>query len=389
MPEATKRRRRSRAAQPEDAVDTAQSTVGDQTDDVQESAQDLRGDEGGGGGNDRPTLVSELRDVVRDAAIEVLRPVAQNATKTAAKAVVSKGPDMVKGKVGGLVSDAGGTGELAKTALSKGGEAAGDLAGKLTGKDKEGKKPTGHGRGRRLPVQEYVDVAVSIDVAYDQYTQFEEFPKFMHRVEKVEQKDDSTLMWHENIWGVRRSWEAEIVEQTPCERIVWRSKGGPQVVGVVTFHKLSDRLTRVYVNMDFQPKGLFEKTASGFRMSRRALRSDLMRFKAFTEMRDEPTGAWRGLIEDGEVTEPEDVEGSEREDEERFTKASSEDEELEEAEEEPDEEEEEEEEPVAEDEEDWVDEDEDEETEEEPEERPAPRRRSRAKAKPKAASRRR
>ena len=108
-----------------------------------------------------------------------------------------------------------------------------------------GKKPTGHGRGRRLPVQEFVDVAVSIDVAYDQYTQFEEFPNFMHRVEKVEQKDDSTLMWHENIWGVRRSWEAEIVEQTPNERIVWRSTGGPQVVGVITFHRLSDRLTRV------------------------------------------------------------------------------------------------------------------------------------------------
>jgi uncharacterized membrane protein len=177
----------------------------------------------------------------------------------------------------------------------------------IGGGDGGQKKPTGHGRGRRLPVQESVDVAADIETVYDQFTQFEDWPNFMHRVEKVEQRDDTTVMFHENIWGVRRSWEAEIVEQMPCERIVWRSKGQPQVVGVATFHKLADNLTRVQVNMDFQPKGLFEKAASGFRMSRRALRSDLMRFKAFVEMRDEATGSWRGRIEEGEVVEsPED-----------------------------------------------------------------------------------
>jgi len=111
------------------------------------------------------------------------------------------------------------------------------------------------------------------------------------------------VMFHENIWGVRRSWEAEIVEQIPFERVVWRSKGPLQTVGVATFHRLSDILTRVQVNMDFQPQGLFERTASGTRIARRALRSDLMRFRAFVEMRDDVTGVWRGVIEENEVSE--------------------------------------------------------------------------------------
>jgi uncharacterized membrane protein len=252
----------------------------------------------------------------------------------------------------------------------------GGLADKVGGKG-SGKKPTGHGRGRRLPVQEYVDVGVDIETAYDQWTQFEELPRFMHRVEKIEQRDDSTLMWHENIWGVRRSWEAEILEQRPCERIAWRSKGGPQVVGVVTFHKLADNLTRVQVNMDFQPKGMFEKTASGFRLSRRALRSDLMRFKAFIEMRDEATGAWRGEIEEGEVV---DEEARSKEDGGDEPEADAEEYEDEEAEEEDAEDEEVEEEIVAEGDEDEAFEDEDEEEEPEPEPRPAPRPRTRKRA---------
>ena len=276
----------------------------------------------------------------------------------------------------------------------------------LPGKGKGGKAPTGHGRGRRLPVQEYVDVAVPIDVAYDQFTQFEEFPKFMHRVERIEQRDDTTLMWHENIWGVRRSWEAEIIDQQPCERIAWKSTDGTQTVGVVTFHELGDRLTRVYVNHDFQPKGLFEKTASGLRMSRRALKSDLMRFKAFIEMRDDPTGAWEGVIEDGKVQEEDD--GGRRrkkrgDDDRKSTRAKrrreeelDDDEELEDDEErdedeedtrsgrfkrsrrrkdedEEDDEDAEDAEPVAEDDEDWDDEDEEEEPEPEPEPEPKKR----------------
>jgi len=399
MADATKTRRRRRAAEPTDEPDM---------DPTLEQSEDERGDEGrdtGGEDGSSSTLRSELVDAIREAAIEVLRPVAQKATKTAAKAVVTKGPDLVLDKVAPMLEDAGGAGGLAKDTLAKGGDLAGGLTDKLPGGGK-GKKPTGHGRGRRLPVQEYVDVAVPIDVAYDQFTQFEEFPKFMHRVEKIEQRDDSTLMCHENIGGVRRSWEAEILEQQPCERIVWRSDD-PQTVGVVTFHALSDRLTRVYINLDFQPKGLFEKTASGMRMSRRALRSDLMRFKAFVEMRDEPTGAWRGVIEDGEVSDAEDREGEDFEDQEddeeaepsksrkerRFKRSRAEsDEDEDEDEDDLEDEEEEEEEPVAEedDEEEMSEEDEEEEKPKPKRKpsKPAARRRSAAATKKKTTARR-
>jgi len=132
-------------------------------------------------------------------------------------------------------------------------------------------------------------------------------------------------MWHENIWGVRRSWESEITDQKPCEKIAWRSKSGPQSIGVITFHEIADRLTRIYITMDFQPQGLFEKTASGMRFSRRALKSDLMRFKAYAELKDEPTGGWFGTIEDGEVVDDGSEQGEDEQGEDQDTDASAED----------------------------------------------------------------
>jgi uncharacterized membrane protein len=348
MPESTKQARR-RAKDVSDDVNGAG-----------ERAQDEAQDAGEQGGDSARTITSELKESFRDAAIEVLKPVMKKATTQAAKYAVTKGPDLVKDKLDG----AGGAAALAKGVASKGGGVAGAVGGvasKLAGgKKKEGESPSGTGRGRRLPVQEHVDVGVDLQTAYDQFTQFEDWPEFMHRVERIEQRDETTLMWHENIWGVRRSWEAEIEEQVPCERLVWRSKGGTQSIGVVTFHRLSDNLTRVQITMDFQPKGLFEKAASGTRISRRALKSDLMRFKAFIELRDEATGEWRGQIVEGErVDEERDEERDDEgyEDEPR----AEEDEDLEE------------------------DEVEDEEVEEEPEDEekpPARRRRSARKQEP-------
>jgi uncharacterized membrane protein len=282
---------------------------------VKRGAQDLTRRTGGStpdvveradGGVRRPMSVrEELSDTVREAAMEALRPVAKRATKAAAKYAILKGPGLVKSGLEG----AGAARALGKDVAAKGGDAAeavGGLAsgiGSRFGRKAQGESPSGTGRGRRLPVQEYIEVGVDVQTAYDQFTQFEDWPRFMHRVERIEQRDEATLMWHENIWGVRRSWEADIEEQIPCERIVWRSKGATQTIGVVTFHRLSDNLTRIAVTMDFQPEGLFEKAASGTRISRRALRSDLMRFKAFVELGDEATGEWRGRIEDGEAVE--------------------------------------------------------------------------------------
>jgi uncharacterized membrane protein len=385
MPEATKAPRR-RAKKAAESANGASEQVEETTEDAGETASDSS-----------PTITSELKDTIREAAIEVLKPVMRKATTTAAKYAVTHGPDLVKDKLEG----AGGAGALAKGLASKGGgvaETVGGIAGKLGGggKKQEGESPSGHGRGRRLPVEEYVDIGVDLQTAYDQFTQFEDWPEFMHRVERIEQRDEATLMWHENIWGIRRSWEAEITDQTPCERIAWRSKGGPQTIGVVTFHRLSDNLTRILMTVDFQPKGLFEKTASGTRISRRAIKSDLMRFKAYIELRDEPTGEWRGRIEDGELAEDEperdeeerededyedEPEAAEEDDYEDEPEAAEEDDYDEEEDEEPEasaeeEDEEEEEEPEA-----SADgEEEEDEPEEEPEEEAAPPRRRRRKA---------
>jgi uncharacterized membrane protein len=192
--------------------------------------------------------------------------------------------------------------EGAQGAAAQTGGLAGKAAERLLGGGKNGEQQPakGWGRGRRLPIQCSVDVAVPVEVAYDQWTQLEDFPEFMHRVERIEQRDDETVVWHENVWGITRSWEAQIVEQMPDERIAWRSDSRGGHSGVVTFHELSDRLTRVELNVDLQPQGLFEKMASGMRFHRRAIRTDLQRFKAFVEMRNEETGAWRGEIHDEE-----------------------------------------------------------------------------------------
>jgi hypothetical protein len=135
----------------------------------------------------------------------------------------------------------------------------------------------------------------------------------MFRVERIEQKDDTHLVWHEKIWGIRRQWEAEIIEQRPNERIVWKSLSGPQHIGVVNFHQLHDpRLSRVQVNLDFQPTGLIEKTGRGWRAAIRALDTDLQRFKAFVEMKEDATGAWRGRIKDSEVQQEEEQEAGDQ-----------------------------------------------------------------------------
>jgi uncharacterized membrane protein len=293
-----------RAADVAEQADEARSQVQEKAADPAEGAADAAG-----GARDRvgkTTLTGELKDTFREGAIEVLKPVMRKATTSAAKYAVTMGPTLVKDRVASKVQEAGGAGAVAKAVASKG-RGIGGLVSKLGGARKRGESPSGTGRGRRLPVQEWIDVGVDLDTAYDQFTQFEDWPRFMHRVESIEQRDDSTLMWHENIWGVRRSWEAEITDQLPSERVVWRSTSGPQTIGVVTFHALSDRLTRIYVTLDFQPKGLFEKTSSGMRISRRALKSDLMRFKAFIELRGDATGGWRGTLEDGEVVVEEDA----------------------------------------------------------------------------------
>jgi uncharacterized membrane protein len=152
-----------------------------------------------------------------------------------------------------------------------------------------------------MPIQQSVDVAVPIKVAYNRWTLFEDWPEFMHRFETVEQPDDTTLSFSTKFWGITRQFEAEIVEQRPDQRIEWNVTEGPAHTGVVTFHELADRLTRIEVSMDVEPHGLMEKTARGMRFTKRAVRADLHRFKALIELDEEAEGGWRGTIEGGKV----------------------------------------------------------------------------------------
>lgn len=141
-----------------------------------------------------------------------------------------------------------------------------------------------------------VDVQVPITTAYDQWTQFEEFPKFMEGVETVRQLDDRHLHWTVKIAGVQREFDAEITEQHPEERIAWRSTGGVDQAGVVTFHKLDAETTRVTLQLEMEPEGMAETVAEKTGMVSKAAERDMANFKEFIEARGLASGAWRGDV---------------------------------------------------------------------------------------------
>jgi hypothetical protein len=136
---------------------------------------------------------------------------------------------------------------------------------------------------------------------YNQFTQFEEWPKFMHRVTSVSQEDETHIAFKSKIWGVSKEFQAEIDEQRPDERIKWHVVQGLSHKGVATFHELAPRLTRIEVSVDVEPGSLIEKFARGARHVKRAMRADLHRFKAYIMMNEHESGEWRGTIEDAEV----------------------------------------------------------------------------------------
>jgi uncharacterized membrane protein len=209
----------------------------------------------------------------------------------------------LKESVDDKVDEAGGLGGLAKdavgSALPFGGGGGGGGGG--------GSVP-GVGKNRRMPVQQAVDVAVPLETAYNQWTQFEDWSDFMFRVNSVSQEDDCNVSFTVKQWNVTRQFTAEIETQRPDERIKWKVKQGVTHTGVVTFHELAENLTRIEINIDVDPSGIIEKAGRGMRHVKRTVRSELHRFKAFIEMQEMETGAWRGVIEEGEVVEehPED-----------------------------------------------------------------------------------
>ncbi len=267
----------------------------------------------GGGGNGG--VLSGGRGVMAGMAVAAAAPFVGKAAKNAVlkragdlKGGVSDAVGGVTDTVGDKVKQSVDVPGMAKEAGKKMVPGLGDGEEEEGGESKEKKGTPGVGKGRRMPIQQAVDVGVPLEVAYNQWTQFEEWPQFMHRLTQVTQEEDEKVSFKTKIWGMSKEFVADIVEQRPDERIQWNVSQGVTHTGVVTFHELAPRLTRVQVTLDVDPGSLIEKAGRGMRHAKRAVRADLARFKAFIEMQEVETGAWRGVIHDGEVVEehPED-----------------------------------------------------------------------------------
>src|SRR4051794_15797403 len=204
---------------------------------------------------------------------------------------VAQGDNPVKAALGGVGS---GIKEKVKSAFGKSGGAGGNK--------------------KFLSIIEDIHVGVPVDVAYDQWTQFQEFGSFMKGVESVDQTDDVGSNWRVKVFKSRRNWKATVTEQIPDRKIAWTTDGAKGTTkGVVTFHPLADDLTQILLVMEYYPAGLFEKTGNIWRAQGRRTRLDLKHFRRFVMMRGEATGSWRGEIRDGEVVRtPEEVEQDEQ-----------------------------------------------------------------------------
>jgi uncharacterized membrane protein len=141
-----------------------------------------------------------------------------------------------------------------------------------------------------------IDVNVPVSTAYNQWTQFEDFPQFMESVHEVRQIDDTHLHWRANVAGKEEEWDAEITEQIPDNRIAWRSTSGVTNAGVVTFHRISDSKTRIMLQMDYDPQTFDEKVGDALGLVKMQIKGNLKRFKELLESRGQETGAWRGTV---------------------------------------------------------------------------------------------
>ena len=148
-------------------------------------------------------------------------------------------------------------------------------------------------------VEKSIDVNVPISTAYNQWTQFEDFPKFMEGIQEVKQLDDTHLHWRAEVAGKDKEWNAEITDQIPDQCIAWRSTSGAPNDGYVTFHRLDDNTTRIMVRMDYDPEGVTENIGDALGVFSRRVEGDLERFKDFIESRGQETGAWRGSVDQG------------------------------------------------------------------------------------------
>ena len=145
-------------------------------------------------------------------------------------------------------------------------------------------------------IEKSIEVNVPVRTAYNQWTQFEEFPLFMEGVKEVHQLDDTHLHWKAEIAGQDTEWDAEIIEQTPDARIAWTSRSGAVNGGLVTFHRLSDVTSKVMLQLAYEPQGVVEHVGDALGVVSARVQGDLERFKTFIEQRGRETGAWRGIL---------------------------------------------------------------------------------------------
>ncbi|GAB1822436.1 SRPBCC family protein [Herbidospora sp. RD11066] len=170
-----------------------------------------------------------------------------------------------------------------------------------------GKGGKGKGNRKIVNIVESIDVGAPLETTYNQWTQFEEFPSFMKKVESVRQDEDQKLTWKAQVFWSHRTWQADILDQVPDDHVVWRSHGAKgHVDGAVTFSGLAPNLTRVLVTLEYHPQGLFEKTGNIWRAQGRRARLELKHFRrqvmTQTLLHPDDVQGWRGEIHDGKVT---------------------------------------------------------------------------------------
>ena len=167
----------------------------------------------------------------------------------------------------------------------------------LSRKMKEQRSDAGHPADDLSAVEVSIEVDVPVRTAYNQWTQFEEFPRFMHSVHEVRQLDDEHLHWRASVAGKEKEWDAEITEQLPDQRIAWRSTTGPDNGGVVQFDKLSVSRTRITLRMTYAPESFEEKVGDALGAMKLEAKRNLHNFKELIEGRGTESGAWRGTIQ--------------------------------------------------------------------------------------------
>jgi len=151
-------------------------------------------------------------------------------------------------------------------------------------------------------IEKTFDINCPVRTVYNQWTQFEDFPRFMDGVKEVRQLDDTHLHWRATIAGKDKEWDAEIVEQVPDQRIAWRSTSGAPNAGTVRFEPLNKDRTRVQLTMEYQPQSAIEKVGDAVGLVSKKVEDAVEKFKDLVEQRGSETGAWRGEVRGGQKT---------------------------------------------------------------------------------------